>query len=380
MSKSVSPPVAAIVTSRVRRLVEPDEPWLLAMRAALRDIAETGAELVLAEETAAASFLRRTATRLKISVREMFTSEAALISAGPSDLDRTVVQAADLVYVLHCRSNGNIHRVLRERIDQGRGGIVVVDLDGLQSEAVRGELQRAGARFWQPGPDLCGPLPSGLANVGSTPLRHIESQEVYSVAPRPLAADWTFLTHTTRACPGPWPDESMEDYIDSLLESRFDANHSALGTLCRIVRQKRLIGSEKTIRGGHRVVSFTACPLEHLPRLHRYRRHRVRWDFEPYGLCFNREWLIRRGARPVSYGDEDLWSSLPEQEQPFFQIATGDSGIDWSEEQEWRIPGDLDLTTVGPEEVFLFVPDSRAAKIISTHTNWGVTLWPGIDD
>src|SRR5437764_11844560 len=105
------------------------------------------------------------------------------------------------------------------------------------------------------------------------------------------------LTHTTRSCAGPWPGESFEAYADSLLNSQDSADHSSLGALRRIVKQRRLIASALTIRAGYKVVSFTAMPLSDLPSLHQYRPHRVRWDFEPYGICIRRQWLIEHGAR-----------------------------------------------------------------------------------
>ena len=186
-----------------------------------------------------------------------------------------------------------------------------------------------------------------------------------------------FLIHTTRACSGPWPGESFEEYADSLFEVREEADHSPLGALRRIVSQRRLIASERLIRGAHRVVSFTACSLESLPTLHRYRPHRVRWDFEPFGICIRREWLVKRGVRPVEYSDEAGWRAATDEDRPLFQVATGKSGIDWTVEQEWRCVGDLDLSELTPDDVLLFVPNFVSVKSLSRLTNWPITLWPG---
>jgi hypothetical protein len=197
---------------------------------------------------------------------------------------------------------------------------------------------------------------------------------VYELAAFPMNEEWDMLTHTTRSCAGPWPDESFESYVDSLLESRVEADHSAIGTLRRIVRQRRLLASGRMIRGGHPVVSFTACPLKELVSLHRYRPHRVRWDFEPYGICIRAGWLRDHGVCSVSYGDESDWQSMSEEDRPFFQIHSEANMIDWTIEREWRRLGDLNLTDLSTEDALLFVPDFESARSIAKLSPWPVTL------
>ena len=84
-----------------------------------------------------------------------------------------------------------------------------------------------------------------------------------------------------------------------------------------------------------------------------------------------------RGVRPVRYGDEALWQSLTADERPFFQLAVGESGIDWTIEQEWRAIGNVNLQELKSDDVILFVPDFEAAKSIASVTTWPITLWPG---
>ena len=399
----MTPPTVAVVMSRLRRLVVPDEPWLAGLRGTLRKIAIDQSKLVVADGTAGTDFVRHCALRLKVACQTIEVSnvnnssgddvtlrrqDAAATELVPNvsqpggdeipSRDRALIAAADIVYVLQLRPTGNLHRLLKERIEQQRGGIVLVDLPGLQPDVIKDELHNAGTEIWRPTTDECRPIdsvsPTARERDNKYPSIH---PHVYEIVPFPSAAGWEFLAHTTRACPGPWPDESFEHYADSLVESRPDADHSTLSTLRRIVGQKRLIASGKTIRGGCPAVSFTACPLENLPALHRYRTHRVRWDFEPYGLCLRRSWLQSRGVRPVQYGNEALWQSLTEDERPFFQLAVGESGIDWTIEQEWRAVGDVSLKDLTSDDVILFVPDFESAKSIASVTNWPITLWPG---
>ena len=121
-----------------------------------------------------------------------------------------------------------------------------------------------------------------------------------------------------------------------------------------------------------------------LPTLRQFRTHRSRWDFEPFGLCVDRQWLHDRGARPVIYGDEVTWQGLPDADRPFFQLthptdrATESSApaIDWSVEREWRHVGDLDLRELKPDQALVFVPRFEAAMRLADVSPWPITLWP----
>jgi hypothetical protein len=166
--------------------------------------------------------------------------------------------------------------------------------------------------------------------------------------------------------------------LDELLLGWPEGRHSAFAALARIVLQRLLMGSGQAIRGGYRVVCFTAVPLAELPRLRVFRAHRGRWDFEPYGICIRRDWLQRHGARPVLYGDRPLWERLPERDRPFFQVAcsrtSGGSLIDWTAEREWRCIGDIDLTELGEREAIVFVPTAREAAAMAAISPWPVAV------
>jgi hypothetical protein len=380
MREILRSPSVAIVTSRLKRLVHPNQAWLAGLRGVLRQIADDGSRLILIEGTAGSNLIGHTARRLGIPICEIAASTTSNLTDDVSPSDRNVMESADVVYVLQLRANGNIHRLLRERLEHPKAGIVLVDLPGLQAELVKNDLCDQGAVLWSPTENQSRPLDNTSGSGSECNLNSIAATEgVYTIIPFPSAQEWEFLVHTTRSCPGPWPEESFEQYADSLLESRSDADHSTLGTLRRIVAQKKLIASNQTIRGGSRVVSLTARPLSQLPALHRFRPHRVRWDFEPFGLCLRREWLINQGVRSVHYGDDAVWQSLSDADRPFFQLATGDSGIDWTVEQEWRALGDLNLANLSQDDVILFVPDFQSAKSLAQVTSWPITLWPGME-
>lgn len=373
---------AAIMMSRLKRLVYPDENWLAGLRGVIRRIAADQAKLLMADGTAGTDIVRCAATRFQIPSESVSDASDSAKSGSGTLPDQFLINAAEVVYVLHLRAGGNLGRLLDERLRQGRSGVVLVDLPHLQPTALRDELCRKGAVLWQPTEEQLRPFePRTQPAVAGDPFSDHsgDAQElpaVYTLCPFPPADEWDFLTHTTRACPGPWPGETQEDYFESLLEARPDADHSALSSLMRIVSQKKLIASGRTIREGCKVVSFTSLPLSALPPLRRFRPHRIHWDFEPYGVCLRREWLQRRGAQPVHYADENGWARLSDQERPFFQRAIGDSGIDWTIEKEWRVVGDLSLCDATPADVILFVPNFEAAKSLARVTPWPITLWP----
>ena len=67
----------AVVTSRLRRLVQPDEPWLTGLRATLRRIASEGTKLIIGQGTAGAEFVHRAATRMNIPFELVFVEDQA---------------------------------------------------------------------------------------------------------------------------------------------------------------------------------------------------------------------------------------------------------------------------------------------------------------
>ncbi len=390
----------AIVMSRLPRLAVPDAPWLCGVRAALRRVRDRGDRLLVGEGTAGSDFVRRGAELLGLSW------EVASSSSGQADhtevaipqsdripeRDRALADAADELFVLSVRDNGHWHRLLMDRLKSGRGGVTFVDLAELDDSAARDELLLLGASVWKPDPlqtlpfsvsnDEFMPAVEFAAHPREQPAQRIDA--VVELVPFPDADGWVYLSHTTRACPGSWPEQQPDEYLDCLLQSRGDADHSPVGTLERILRQRRLVASARTARGGSRVVSFTASPLSRLPELRRFRPHRGRWDFEPFGLCIRQTWLMQRGARPVRYGDEPAWQNLSESDRPFFQPAhsgtspsegTG-SVIDWTVEREWRHVGDLDLSQLAREDALVFVPNFSAARRLSAVSPWPITLWP----
>ncbi|MFM9961306.1 MAG: hypothetical protein ACKV2Q_08775 [Planctomycetaceae bacterium] len=288
--------------------------------------------------------------------------------------DRVLIAAADQVLALQVRPNGNLHQLLRARLSDSAWPTASVWLalgEALVPAEVAGELQSLGAIGWWL---FAEQVSSGLE---SSPSHHtLESRDSITEM---LWSDGDYLVHWTRRRDGPWPGQSEADFVDDLLLSRETTNHSAFATLSRIVQQRRLIASAAGIRGDAAVVSFSACPLHELTQRRAFRPHRIRWDYEAYGLCVRREWLQSRGAKPVIYGDDDQWTTLADSDRPYFQLKTtrsrgGAKTIDWSLEEEWRVPQDLDLSAASRDDVLLFVPTIAEAQQITAISPWRVLV------
>ncbi len=197
------------------------------------------------------------------------------------------------------------------------------------------------------------------------PARHV------AVSSTPPPGD--FLYHCTREQCGPWPNESRDAYLDALLFDRPGAEHTSLAALRRIATEQRIRSSCDGIRGSYAVVCWTATEWHELERLRTFRAHRTRWDFLPYGIAIRRQWLATRGARPVVYGDEEVWQQMPAEQRPLFQCRTGTrSRIDWTHEREWRHLGDVELDDLTTHDAFLFVRTASEAEQLAPLSRWPV--------
>ena len=283
--------------------------------------------------------------------------------------DRVLIAAADQVHALQVRSNGNLHQLLRARLNDSAWPTASVWLalgEALVPAEVAAELQSLGAVGWWLFVEHAASVLESQRETGTL--------ETCPTLPWP---EGDYLVHWTRRRDGPWPDQREADFIDDLLLSREATSHSAFAALSRIVQQRRLIASAAGIRGDAAVVSFSAHPLHELRQQRTFRAHRGRWDCEGYGLCVRREWLQLRGARPVIYGADAQWMTLPNSDRPFFQLKTtrsrgGAKTIDWSQEAEWRVPQDVDLSEASRDDLLLFVPTPAEAQQLAAISPWPV--------
>jgi len=130
-------------------------------------------------------------------------------------------------------------------------------------------------------------------------------------------------------------------------------------TLGRIVAERRIRGSVWRIPGKKSAVAFSALSPGEAVRLMRWRKRFARMSFEPYGIAIEKNVLAGMGAREVIYMKNGI--ILSDGDERIFTHSAGENGR-WTDEREWRLPGDLDLKTIPADSVRIVVPDARAAE------------------
>ncbi|MCP4567376.1 MAG: hypothetical protein GY841_07340 [FCB group bacterium] len=176
-------------------------------------------------------------------------------------------------------------------------------------------------------------------------------------------ANEEWLIHFTRSSGSPWPGESAYDFYGAIIASGEEYCHSARSGLLRILRRKIIYGSSRNIRGGFRVVGFSAVNPDMITRLFRYRSRLLNSNFEPFGIALPKAKAHALDLRPVIYGRPELYPQLDSDNQPFFQSEGSRGGI-WRGENEWRFYGDFKLETSTVEVMRIVVPDKKAAESV----------------
>lgn len=303
--------------------------------------------------------------------------------------DRALALMGSRLFVLTLRQGGNWWELLNLGFaDQlwAAGSVRAVVGPGLCAEDVASELQNHGVVPWY--------LSSGVEHK-SAPDRDASSKQIVGEfasaalpeSDRALAeealieelmrseATSEWLIHWTRAPRGEWAGESQNDYLNGAVLG--DASHSrtAFGTLKRLVAERVIRTTSGNTRVSVDVVCLSATPLLNLVAKRIFRQHRGRWDFEHYGIGVRRKSVSALGGRPVIYGDDSVWQSLPQGEQPWFQprqSRPAKTSIDWTIESEWRLTSELNFDRLSVDDVFVFcATEDEAAELRST-CDWRV--------
>jgi hypothetical protein len=190
--------------------------------------------------------------------------------------------------------------------------------------------------------------------------------------PRPLSAEninpalkslkWNYLTHLTRTFYNAYPDETPAGYYISIVNCRNGYSHSAFNTLIHILEKGTISAASTEIRGKFDIISFTSKHPSEFPEIIRWRNRKVNYTYEPYGIAIEHDIIEETGARKVIYGDDTVYENLSDNDKPFFQFHGRD--LRWTDEDEWRINGDLDLKPIPPEKIIIIVRDKNEANII----------------
>ncbi|MEW6097035.1 MAG: DNA-processing protein DprA [bacterium] len=266
--------------------------------------------------------------------------------------DYWVVALAKYLFVVEAKAEGNIQKLASESLSQGRKVTVFQPIKFDHNTKGNETLLLAGAEVQEVTCTQDSLEGAKLKpDVEKTPLQ------------QPLVELSEYLFHYTRACPGPWPGQSLSEYIQSLVSGELDAKHTAFDTLCRILKEQLIRASNRLVRVKTPVVSFTACLPDELGKIRKWNPALIRWTFEPYAIGIRKGILKEMKAQPVIYASEDKFRQLPESEQFRFQIHQPPK-TDWSLEKEWRVPGDVILSHISAQDIVIIVSTPQEAAII----------------
>lgn len=186
--------------------------------------------------------------------------------------------------------------------------------------------------------------------------------------------DWPYLTHWTRTSIEPWLNESKAEFYRSILDRTAGYSHDGFNTLCRILQDKKILASDKLIRGGYKTVALTEVPVWGILEQIHWRSALQRWTFEPYGIAIRKEKLAEAGVRKVLYGLDYQYRFCLEADRPYFQ-AYDNEGYDWRKEREWRNVGDVDLSVFEPEDAVVMVKTLDEAEELGEWSPFPVKYW-----
>ena len=133
----------------------------------------------------------------------------------------------------------------------------------------------------------------------------------------------------------------------------------ALRTLAKILGEKRLLGGDGFIKGSHKCVCFSEAPIGKLSHILAQKDGKA-FKYQPYGVIVDKLWLFEKEGRPVIYGPDGDYTSLPE-EMKYRHVRfwlSQEYSVDHTWEREWRIK--TEELKITPSEVTIVVPDRRA--------------------
>ncbi len=299
--------------------------------------------------------------------------------------DRLGVLAGQRVIALSVRSGGIVEQLLRYSLNESyvRSPVLITSVVNQRATAVdSSKLIADGAIPWildeceEPHESQVNAQPVDSADNGSAIAQTMARLGPVAVpSDGPLQEPEKWLCHWTRPCSGPWSGQPSVDFWDELILGCPSADRSAFGTLLRIINQCTIVASQ-SIRGALKTVSFTAVPLSDFRKRRVFRKHKRRYDFEPYGVAIRKRLVEKRDGRPVEYvktRDFDATDLPLEFIQP---MSSSRKTVDWRREREWRCIGDVSLHEMTKSDVVLFANNGRECDRLSRVSKWPSVVVP----
>jgi hypothetical protein len=158
---------------------------------------------------------------------------------------------------------------------------------------------------------------------------------------------------------------TRRDISDRLIHFTSGKNdEEAFQRLCKILKEKCILGTSEKIKGGYKCVCFSEAPLTSLKdgliNPDAYSR------YSPFGIIFEKHWIFEQGGRPVIYQTDAEFEGLPE-EYRWRHVRYEphkDKPIDFTWEREWRIK--CDALCFDPSTAGIVVPNEDWAKRMIT--------------
>lgn len=307
-------PRRALLVSRVERNVDPDSPWLRALRMAARRLIEHNEVLVAGTG--------RVPFDLALWMAKTAGGAAIIVLASPPDgLDLSLLPEQRLIVWPKTPIESAADAGLRDR------------LMGLLADRATAVLIRKGGNMAAAAQEFAS---RGIA-VETVPQEKSRRAKNPEYKPRAsLLSSWECLTHFTRDPDGAYSGESPAQYLAELASDHYQ-RRDAMSNLRRILTENKIRGSGRLTPDHSPMVSLTALPPVKSLALRHWRRGLHRWSFSPYGVAFSRAEIELLGGRPLVYADD---KSVAHVDPRFVQPS------DWSAEQEWRVAGDVDFRRV----------------------------------
>lgn len=395
--------LVGILSSHSKRNQFANSWWQRRMQAALKIAKARNARVLFAADSPSAEAIRHTCIRFSVRYAEIQTEESnakqPIITnrlgrviriyshrdtidpslANTTISDRTVAFLSDILIAIHVRPKGKLLRILEERISEksipsGSTWLAMHPMPSNSQRSTEQYLSDAGAVLWM----FHGERPEDVLAGGTSPWGCLKRHQPATLAPvlkaqSLLLESNNYLIHCTRSRQGPWPDQSIEGFLDEALLLEVHEPSTPAGTLARILTQQRIAATNRLKRGQLSTSCWSACPLGELLSRRSFQNHLGRWDWEPFGIAIRTERLMQLGSRPVTYLRAESIGKLPSEDQSFAQPAPNQAGDrDWREEKEWRIAGDLRLHSIGFSDAFVFTPDMPTAMQMAPISRWPV--------
>lgn len=197
-----------------------------------------------------------------------------------------------------------------------------------------------------------------------------QPKQAYRIEPDELNSELNnlgddYLFHYTRQPAHPWPDERLFDYYQAISKS-LSYPRTALATLDKIIGDNNIIASSKNILQNNPVVSFSASNPTQMTDLIRWRKRYHQMSFEPYAIGINKKQAVVKKILPVIYYD------LEDQKQidpaASWRYQSKGKMTDWTNENEYRHPGDFDFSTIDKNDLLLLTRFKEEAEQLQKKT------------